>query len=244
MEQHWLSRLVTLLYGRLVSTFQARCYTSPNPSPSNPEKDARCAMHVAHAVHAPTSNKKTSPSLFPKTSPLHTQHALIDAGPSDVLNLSPRTYPFPQNDVLDARQPGGKTAHFTGRERHSTALPRRPWPPTPEQAKQFCSWLKKHHGGESIPAQRIIDCVYPQFCRSMGWRPRPWNSIAKELKVLLRCRRGGDQEEWYDEDGRRHKRRVYHIPKPGVPLPLHSRKRTRRKATHLGPKGQRAQAGA
>ena len=202
-------------------------------------RDACCARGACSDL----KQKNLSKSLSKNVSIAHATRA-HRCGTFRRVKSSPRTYPFPQNDVLDARQPGGKTAHFTGRERHSTALPRRPWPPTPEQAKQFCSWLKKHHGGESIPAQRIIDCVYPQFCRSMGWRPRPWNSIAKELKVLLRCRRGGDQEEWYDEDGRRHKRRVYHIPKPGVPLPLHSRKRTRRKATHLGPKGQRAQAGA
>ncbi len=88
-----------------------------------------------------------------------------------------------------------------------------PCPAEAEQARQFLSWLKQRYGGERVFAHHLQDQLYPSFCDERGWRPRPWNRVAKHLKSAT----GGKRTyEWVEEvDGQRRRLRVYLIPKSG-----------------------------
>jgi hypothetical protein len=99
-----------------------------------------------------------------------------------------------------------------------------PCPVEAEQARQFLSWLKQRYGGQRVFAHHLQDQLYPSFCDEKGWRPRPWNRVAKHLKSLT----GGKRTyEWVEEvDGPRHRLRVYLIPKIGGEHGVLSQRRT------------------
>jgi hypothetical protein len=84
-----------------------------------------------------------------------------------------------------------------------------PCPPPEEQARQFLAWLKARCDGEREFAHHMEENLYPSFCAQKEWRPRPWNTLAGELRKLT----GGEKDyEWVeDRYGDRHRLRIYRL---------------------------------
>jgi hypothetical protein len=61
-------------------------------------------------------------------------------------------------------------------------IPRMPRPPADEQARQFLAWLKARYFWERVFASHLKKQLYPSFCAQKGWQPRPWNTLAEDLK--------------------------------------------------------------
>jgi hypothetical protein len=94
-------------------------------------------------------------------------------------------------------------------------IARMPRPPADEQAQQFLAWLKARYGGQRQFAWYLKEKLYPSFCAEKGWRPRPWNTLARYLKELT----GGKKNyEWRERDGEPHRLRIYRIPRPGAQI--------------------------
>jgi hypothetical protein len=92
-------------------------------------------------------------------------------------------------------------------------IPRMPRPPADEQARQFLAWLKARYGGERVFASHLKKQLYPSFCAQKGWQPRPWNTLAEDLKELT----GGRKNyEWVERDCELHRLRIYRIPSAQV----------------------------
>ena len=233
MRGDWLiERLVKLLD----SIVQPKRYLSPSPAPVDRRENDLYARDIERAGRAPTAGSKPSPRPSPNSRSVHLQRALLGASSRKALGLSFRLSPSQHALQHNSHGVAPQRSSLPGPEAQTTRSTRLSWPPADEQVRQLVSRLKKTHGGESIPAQRMGD-LYRQFCHVRSWRPRPWNQVGKELKALLGGRPGGDQEAWYDEDGKRHKRRTYHVPKPGTALPLHGSKQRRRRARRLNTMG-------
>lgn len=87
----------------------------------------------------------------------------------------------------------------------------KPQPSAQAHAIELLAWLQKDHlfGGCLLLADDLPYRLYPGFCLSMGWRRRPWNSVARHLRALT-----GNQKlyKWVEVRTEARRLRVYAIP--------------------------------
>jgi tetratricopeptide (TPR) repeat protein len=78
-------------------------------------------------------------------------------------------------------------------------------------AARFLRWLSSFLGGKHAFSYELQD-VYPEWCRRIGWPALSWNSVAKELRLII----GGRKTyEWTFRDGEKRKLRVFIVPAIG-----------------------------
>ena len=88
------------------------------------------------------------------------------------------------------------------------------------QAVALLEYLAAH--ADQLPyevlAEDVID-THDWLCSHRGCRPRPWNTVAAELRKMT----GGRKfYRWFERDGVMHKLRVYPVPRPtpaSTPVP-------------------------
>jgi hypothetical protein len=79
-------------------------------------------------------------------------------------------------------------------------------PPTVEEhALHLLRWIQDDFWSCDVLA-RDLQRIYPEVCETMGLAPRPWNSVARELRRLT-----GGRKDYAWVEGER--LRVYRIPR-------------------------------
>ncbi len=94
--------------------------------------------------------------------------------------------------------------------------------PVEEHGRRLLRWLQGDHAGavgfDSPPVAEILTLLaddvlpaYQEMCAELRWVPQPWNRTGKYFREAL-----GDGRKTYawvlDDDGVRHRLRVYKIP--------------------------------
>lgn len=93
-----------------------------------------------------------------------------------------------------------------------------------EHARRLLAWLQEPGGLTGPILARELQVIHQEMCADIGWNMRPWNPIGHQLAMLL----SGGRKTWAwvadPKTGRRHRLRVYQIPRAAVtattPAPL------------------------
>ena len=85
------------------------------------------------------------------------------------------------------------------------------------QAAALRDYLAEH--AHQLPvevlAEDLID-THDWLCGHYGWRPRPWQAVAAQLRTMT----GGRKcYRWFERDGVMHRLRVYPVPRAAASTP-------------------------
>lgn len=154
--------------------------------------------------------RKTSTTLVPtlQTTPTATTQPAPPTTPILSREVTSVSWPLPHDGVLHLPTPDD--AIKLRRVWNGGTSPK-PQPSAQAHATELLAWLQKDplFSGCLLLADDLQYRLYPGFCLSMGWRRRPWNSVARHLKALTGNRK---IYKWVEVNGEVRRLRVYAIP--------------------------------
>ena len=83
--------------------------------------------------------------------------------------------------------------------------------PPHRHARALLEWLWANGYGSSELLAGDMQRTYVEVCRELNWAVRPWNPVARELTLLTTGRK---LYRWINQEGMRHRLRVYLVPTP------------------------------